>query len=135
MAECEIKRGFFTLRSCDNLATGQCLKCRRAFCREHAGGGPAAAGGILCVQCAEHPLAESAPDDDAIYDQSWRLRDSYYHDSHYAPAVLGRHFSPATAAAFAKNHGKTADVDLDQPDRHGDGTTTGDGMPDGLSDS
>ena len=50
MSNCQCRRGFFTLRDCEQPATATCSKCGRAVCSHHFDRSPP--GGGLCVECA-----------------------------------------------------------------------------------
>jgi hypothetical protein len=111
---CACKRGFFTLRDCDNAATTTCSLCSRRVCDEHlapridtkvcvecaarqeeAGtAGPYAAAGAAGTQPGGPtasgqpglgpPLEQLDPTDSAV---RWRTR--YYRDRGYSPVWWG----------------------------------------------
>jgi hypothetical protein len=76
---CSCKRGFFTLRDCDNAVSATCARCMRGVCAEHL----APAGG-MCVECAareqESADLEAFPTGAAV-----RRRTSWYQSRGYAP--------------------------------------------------
>ena len=46
---CACKRGFFTLRDCENAATATCDICSRRVCAKHLA---PRVGATVCVECA-----------------------------------------------------------------------------------
>lgn len=54
---CACKRGFFTLRDCENAASGTCDVCRRRVCDAHRAPRVQA---VVCVECAARQAEDEA---------------------------------------------------------------------------
>ena len=54
---CACKRGFFTLRDCENAATATCDVCRRRVCDDHRAPRVQA---VVCVECAAKQAEDEA---------------------------------------------------------------------------
>jgi hypothetical protein len=85
MAACACKRGFFTLRDCENEATGTCNMCGRGICTDHRA---PRVDAVVCVECAARQEEQAAtgppPVEDEIVDPArstqarYRLRHRMY---------------------------------------------------------
>ena len=71
---CQIKRGFFVMRSCPAPVVKQCTKCQRYVCQHHLADSSETAA---CVECA-------GKTSDEYYDDFWiySYRDQYYHQGY-----------------------------------------------------
>lgn len=94
MNRCACKRGFYTLRDCENAASASCNRCMRGVCAEHL-----SPSGGMCVECAAREQQafdmESFPTGAVVgrrarWYQSrgyepmwWGTRDPYYDDWNY----------------------------------------------------
>jgi hypothetical protein len=69
MAGCACKRGFFTLRDCENESTGTCTMCGRGICTDHMA---PRVDTVVCVECAarqeEAQQTGAAIPDDSLQD-------------------------------------------------------------------
>ena len=85
MAACACKRGFFTLRDCENEATGTCNMCQRAICTDHMA---PRVDAVVCVECAARveeqqatgppPVEEEVVDPARSTQARYRLRHRMY---------------------------------------------------------
>src|SRR3954466_12530865 len=57
MAACACKRGFFTLRDCENEATRTCNMCGRGICTDHLA---PRVDAVVCVECAARQEEQAA---------------------------------------------------------------------------
>ena len=86
---CACKRGFFTLRDCENQATVQCGTCSRRVCEQHLA---PRVDAKVCVECAATQTEERAvrvqadPTDRGL---PYRYRSRYYRDYDYQPMWWG----------------------------------------------
>lgn len=80
---CMAKRGFLTLRDCENAEERTCANCGRPMCHEHLS---ARSGYTRCLECAAVD-----PDKDQQYDAEWAsgYRRDYYRRSGYSPILFG----------------------------------------------
>ena len=89
---CEARKGFLTLSSCDNPAATACSNCGRSFCPAHL----APPGFNMCLDCAATSSGAdpNAPQGEDESDDVWshRYRSSYYASTGYTPGY-GRHSS------------------------------------------
>ena len=79
---CQIKRGFFVLRGCGQLAPHICHVCSRAVCQEHA---RLAGTTLRCLEClASDQEATTEPE---TYDWQWvyYYRQAYEADGDATP--------------------------------------------------
>ena len=69
---CQLKRGFFVMRSCPAPAVRQCTGCKRGVCQHHS-----AANTTTCVECAKNTS-------DEYYNDYWvySYRDQYYREGY-----------------------------------------------------
>lgn len=67
---CQLQRGFFILRACDQAALKNCGTCNRPVCQSHLS---IQSGSQLCVDCAQQHTSDYY-DDDWVYS----YRNSYY---------------------------------------------------------
>jgi hypothetical protein len=94
-AACACKRGFFTLRDCENAAAATCGMCGRGVCHDHLA---PRVDAVVCVECAarqeEQAATEPALPDEGIQDPArstkarHRLRHRMY-SSGYDPPFWG----------------------------------------------
>lgn len=94
MAKCQMKKGFFYLRECENQAVTTCTVCGREFCKEHMRMMPGK-NEPACLDCLGKQIqtAKAAKsksrydDDDYYYDSAWcyGYRHNYYHNTRYSP--------------------------------------------------
>ncbi|HRH41641.1 MAG TPA: hypothetical protein PKY82_08360 [Pyrinomonadaceae bacterium] len=82
MSYCQLQRGFFILRPCDQQAVKACTQCNRPVCQSHLS---VKSGFQLCVDCAKQHKSDYY-DDDWVYS----YRNSYY-GSGYRPFMYGHH--------------------------------------------
>jgi hypothetical protein len=79
---CEARKGFLTLSSCENPAATSCANCARSLCPMHL----APPDFTMCLDCAatQRP-AEQTEEGGDEYDEVWshRYRSSYYDDTGY----------------------------------------------------
>jgi hypothetical protein len=86
---CACKRGFFTLRDCENPASVQCGICSRRVCEEHLA---PRVDSKVCVECAATQKEQGAvrvqadPTDRGL---PYRYRSRYYQDYDYQPMWWG----------------------------------------------
>jgi len=89
MTRCQCKRGFFSLRDCDEPVSKTCEQCGRTVCARHLS---AASGYTRCLDCQgrEAPVRNRETD----YDDDWvyGYRNNYYR-SGYGPIYTGRYYS------------------------------------------
>jgi hypothetical protein len=98
---CEARKGFLTLSSCDNPAATACAQCGRSFCPTHL----TPPGFTTCLDCAainaDSPRAQQDGDE---YDDVWahRYRSSYYSSTGYTPGYGSRssYYDDQDAASF-----------------------------------
>lgn len=85
MSQCEVKKGFFTLRQCESPSKKKCSICQRLICSEHIKKNVAA--NTTCIEC----YAKSDDKDDDMFDgtYAYSYRKSYYEDNHYSPFYFG----------------------------------------------
>lgn len=85
---CMAKRGFLTLRNCDNAEVRNCETCGRPMCNEHLS---ARSGYKQCLECASATVdSEKDPNFDPEWAYSYRR--NYYRRSGYSPidfALMG----------------------------------------------
>lgn len=78
---CEARKGFLTLSSCDNPAATSCANCARSLCPMHL----APPDFSTCLDCAatQRPAEQTAEGEE--YDEVWShgYRTSYYNDTGY----------------------------------------------------
>lgn len=101
MTKCQMKKGFFYLRECENEAVTECTVCGRQFCKDHMRMMPGK-NQPACLDCLGKQLQKSkALDkrkdndyDDYYYDPVWcyGYRHSYYRDHRYSPWYDGDDF-------------------------------------------
>jgi hypothetical protein len=80
---CEARKGFLTLSSCDNGAATACATCGRSFCPAHL----AAPLFTTCLECAATADPDGTQQGDDEYDGVWasRYRSGYYSSTGYTP--------------------------------------------------
>ena len=90
MTRCAVRRGFFTLRDCGDLAANTCMVCMRPVCAGHF---TMRDGSVLCVECNAREDEENSDEEDGEeeYDESWAYsqRHDYYSNSRYNPFYAG----------------------------------------------
>lgn len=88
---CACKRGFFTLRNCEQAAVRNCGACGRPVCQEHLSG---RLGMQSCVECAGRQQEDTDYDPDLSpgFNPDWVFssRHHYYTDSDYQPVSWGQ---------------------------------------------
>jgi hypothetical protein len=106
MQTCRAKRGFFSLRDCGETSAKQCALCGRPVCSHHLS---PQSGFSRCLDCEGRagekdvlttpgPKKKDAPPppppDQPITDPAWsyRYRDRYYSQMHYAPLYAGLYY-------------------------------------------
>jgi len=75
---CEIKRGFFVLRDCGQVASHVCHICSRAVCEEHT---RLEGATLCCLECLARDQEDS--EESEAYDWEWVY---YYRQSYEADA-------------------------------------------------
>jgi hypothetical protein len=87
---CEARKGFLTLSSCDNPAATACATCGRSFCPSHL----APPAFSTCYDCAATAADPNAVQQDGEYDDAWahRYRSSYYTSTGYVPGYARESF-------------------------------------------
>jgi hypothetical protein len=77
---CMARRGFLTLRECENPEARSCDACGRPMCTEHLS---ARSGFTRCLECAAPAFNEA----DENYDSDWAYgyRRDYYQRTGYQP--------------------------------------------------
>ena len=92
MDKCMARRGFFSLRDCDDLAAGSCQECGRSVCAIHLS---PTSGGTQCLDCSARGTQQNEDENtvyhDDDYDSDWafRTRHSYYTRHSYGPVYAG----------------------------------------------
>jgi hypothetical protein len=107
---CEGRKGFLTLASCENPGVTACANCARMMCPAHLS---ALSGFSTCLDCAAaNPQTQPR---EGEYDETWAAgyRRSYYDDTGYAP-VYG--FTRHDRTSFTS---RTRNVSEDEPERDG----------------
>jgi hypothetical protein len=85
---CEARKGFLTLSSCENPAATTCANCARSLCPAHL----APPQFTMCLDCAatNQQAGQNETQGEGEYDDVWAhgYRSSYYASTGY---VAGRH--------------------------------------------
>jgi len=83
---CQIKRGFFVLRDCGQVAPYICHVCSRAVCQEHA---RLEGTTLRCLECLarDHDTTAEEPE---TYDWEWvyAYRQAYEADANVTPPPI-----------------------------------------------
>jgi hypothetical protein len=87
---CEARKGFLTLSSCDNPAATTCANCGRSLCPAHL----APPHFTTCLDCAatQGQNDPNAPQGEGEYDDVWAhgYRSRYYSSTGYTPGISSR---------------------------------------------
>jgi hypothetical protein len=119
---CMAKRGFLTLRNCDNPEAQTCETCGRPMCTEHLS---ARSGYKQCLECAS---AGVDLDTDPNLDPEWAAsyRRDYYRRSGYSPidfalmGAAGSYWNGVDRRAFRANAAGRNPLDEDREPGFGD---------------
>jgi hypothetical protein len=90
---CEARKGFLTLSSCENPAARACANCGRSLCPTHL----APTDFSMCLDCAattsqQQQQGANDPRSEGDYDDVWahRYRSNYYSTTGYSPTHSSR---------------------------------------------
>lgn len=122
MARCAVKRGFFVLRDCAELAPAVCTACSRPMCPAHT-----SLAGSVCVECSARQ--EELSEDDMrrrLDDVDWwadarapyYYRHRYYSREHYRPVNLGTlddYYDDYDVRSFEKGETEALDAEAESP--------------------
>ena len=120
MTRCAVKRGFFVLRDCDDMAANYCNTCSRPMCFQHS---VFSEQGLFCVECNSRTQEENGEEEhdesngEGEYDENWAYsyRHSYYSESDYDPFYTGRrhdsYYDDYDVRAFDKKEGDSLEDD------------------------
>jgi hypothetical protein len=112
---CEARKGFLTLSSCDNPAATACSNCGRSLCPTHL----APPGFTMCLDCAatSSNTDPNAPQGEDESDDVWahRYRSSYYSSTGYTPGYGSR-------SSYYDDHDRSSFSDRDVDDVDDDTT-------------
>lgn len=112
---CEARKGFLTLSSCDNPAATSCANCGRSLCPTHL----APPGFTTCLDCAATGSSAdpNAPQGEDESDDVWshRYRSSYYASTGYTPGY-GRssYYDDHDTSSFSDRQSDDLDDDTAQ---------------------
>jgi hypothetical protein len=109
---CEGRKGFLTLASCENPGMTPCANCGRTMCTMHLS---PQSGFSTCHDCAATNPQQQQQEGETEYDDTWAAgyRSTYYSDTGYEP-VHG--FSRHDRSSFTS---RTRNVSEDETDQGG----------------
>lgn len=103
---CQLQRGFFMLRPCEQTALQTCAQCARPVCADHLS---PQAELPRCVECAAQ---ESQETDDTSYDNDW----TYSQRSRYHSTYTTTHYDDNDYDSFSSTGEGEEQAEADDPE-------------------